>query len=154
VRVRVEVEQRARALDRGREIADVIEREACGDVALGGGELDDSGADRQAEAASVHAVLDRLDARHGSQPKEIDQTGSVERRAIRKAERDAAVGRVVRVDPAPAGPARLGPTRPRPARPGAQHGGRHREHVRDGVVELANAAKSRGECHVRHRQLR
>ena len=64
VRVGVEIEQRARALHRRAQVADVLERAARRDVPLGGGELHDPAAVGQAQAAPVDPVHDLFDARY------------------------------------------------------------------------------------------
>src|SRR5581483_689518 len=61
-RVRVEVEQRACALDGGGEIAYIGERVPGDDVAVSGFQLGDARAVREGEAAAVDAVADLLHA--------------------------------------------------------------------------------------------
>ena len=66
-RVGIEVEQRARALHRRGQVAQVREPEASMHVPVAGAQLDRAGAMRQAQAAPVGAILDLLDAGHDTQ---------------------------------------------------------------------------------------
>ncbi len=108
------------------------------DVPVGGAQLDDARAVRQAQAAPVGAVEHLLDARDGTQPQERDESVGVQRRAVGQAQRQRAA-----VLEAPVS-----------ARACAQLAGRQREHLLDRRVELAHAVKARRERHLDDRQLR
>ena len=93
------------------EIAQVGEPVARVHVPVGGPQLDDAGAVRQAQAAAVGAVEHLLDAGDGAQPEERDETLAVERRAVGQAQRERAAVLVTAVGAALARAARSGSAR-------------------------------------------
>ena len=128
-RVGVEVEQRARALHRRGQVAQILQPIARVHVPSGGAQLDDAAPLRQTQAPPVDAVVHLLDARHRAQAQERDQPIRVQRRSVRESQRQRVV--LLRV---------LSLLRPR-----AQLTRRHREHFSHRRVELAHALKARGE---------
>ena len=134
--VGVKVEQRARALNRGSQILQIVQHVAGADVPIGRLELDDAGAVGQAQAASVDPIDHFLDPGDRPRRQEREQPVSVERRAVGKPQHD-----------------RAGVQGP-PATPGsiAQPARGQREHLFDRRIELPHAAKARGERDLGDRQ--
>ena len=114
-RVGVEVEQRARALHRRGQVAQVLQPVPGVHVPLARAQLDDAAAVGQPQAAPVGAVVDLLDAGHRAQAEERDQPGRVQRRPIGEPQRQRAALRASDLRAARACAARAGSARTPPA---------------------------------------